>query len=67
MFFINQFYLDMCSDLKRSFVRLSVNRLDLSEQVILDNLFSPLYVRIDVHQISNFSLNEVNTTYLSTA
>ena len=36
----NYFYLDMDSDLKLSVARLSVNRLDLAQQVILDNILS---------------------------
>ena len=37
-FFRNHFYLDMDSDLKLSVALLSVNRLDLTQQVILDNI-----------------------------
>ena len=39
-FFRNHFYLDMESDLKLSVARLSVNRLDLTQQVTLDNILS---------------------------
>ena len=35
----------MDSDLKLSVARLSVNRLDLTQQVILDNILSLLNVR----------------------
>ena len=64
----NHFYLDMDSDLKLSVARLSVNRLDLTQQVILDNILSLLNVRTGVSEIENFSLNQVNTmiNYVST-
>ena len=67
-FFRNHFDLDMDSDLKLSVARLSVNRLDLAHQVILDNILSFLNVRTGVSEIENFSLNQVNTVinYLST-
>ena len=67
-FFRNHFYLDMDSDLKLSVARLSVNRLDLTQQVILDNILSLLNVRTGVSEIEIFSLNQVNTmiNYLST-
>ena len=67
-FFRNHFYLDMDSDLKLSVTRLSVNRLDLTQQVILDNILSLLNVRTGVSEIEIFSLNQVNTmiNYLST-
>ena len=55
------FYLDMDSDLKLSVVRLSVNRLDLTQQVIPDNILSLLNVRTGVSEIESFSLNQVNT------
>ena len=65
-FFRNHFYLDMDSDLKLSVARLSVNRLDLTQQVPLDNIL--LNVRTGVSEIEIFSLNQVNTmiNYLST-
>ena len=58
----------MDSDLKLSVARLSVNRLDLTQQVILDNILSLLNVRTGVSEIEIFSLNQVNTmiNYLST-
>ena len=67
-FFRNHFYLDMESDLKLSVARLSVNRLDLTQQVTLDNILSLLNVRTGVSEIEIFSLNQVNTmiNYLST-
>ena len=43
-FFRNHFYLDKDSDLKLSVARLSVNILDLTQQVILDNIPSLLNV-----------------------
>ena len=51
----------MDSDLKLSVARLSVNRLDLTQQVILDNILSLLNARTGVSKIVNFSLNQVNT------
>ena len=51
----------MYSDLKLSVARLSVNRLDLTQQVILDNILSLLKVRTGVSQIFFYSLNQVNT------
>ena len=56
------------SDLKLSVARLSVNRLDLTQQVTLDNILSLLNVRTGVSEIEIFSLNQVNTmiNYLST-
>ena len=59
----------MDSDLKQSVARLSVNRLDITEQVILDNILSILNVITGVSEIGNFILNQVNTmiNYLSTA
>ena len=67
-YFRNHFYLDMESDLKLSVARLSVNRLDLTQQVTLDNILSLLNVRTGVSEIEIFSLNQVNTmiNYLST-
>ena len=67
-FFQNHFQLDMDSDLKLSVARLSVNRLDLTQQVILDNILSLLNVRTGVSEMAIFSLNHVNTmiNYLST-
>ena len=58
----------MDSDLKLSVARLSVNRLDLTQQVILDNILSFLNVRTGVSKIDFFCLNQVNTmiNYLST-
>ena len=58
----------MDSDLKLSVARLSVNRLDLTQQVILDNILSLLNVITGVSEIEIFSLNQVNTmiNYLST-
>ena len=58
----------MDSDLKLSVACLSVNRLDLTQQVKLDNILSLLNVRTGVSQIEIFSLNQVNTmiNYLST-
>ena len=53
-FFRNHFYLDMDSDLKLSVARLSVNRLDLTQQVILDNILSLLNVRTGVSEIEIF-------------
>ena len=47
-FLRNHFNLDMDSDLKLSVARLSVNRLDLAQQVILDNILSLLNVRTGV-------------------
>ena len=41
-----QFYLDMDSDLKQCVARLSVNRLDLAQQVIFDNILSILNVEL---------------------
>ena len=67
IFFRNDFYFDMYSDLKQFVTRLSVNRLDLTQQVILDNILSLLNVRTDVRENEHFSLNQVNTliNYLS--
>ena len=67
-FFRNNFYLNMDSDLKLPVARLSVNRLDLAQQVILDKTLSLLNVRTGVSEIEIFSLNQVNTMihYLST-
>ena len=67
-FFINHFYLVMDSDLKPSVARLSVNRLDLTQQVILDNILSLFNAKTGVSEIENFRLNQVNTiiNYLST-
>ena len=59
--FRNPFYLDMDSDFKLSVVRLSVNRLDLTQQVTLDNILSLLNVRTGAREIEIFSLNQVNT------
>ena len=59
LFFRKHFYLDMDSDLKQSVVRLSVNRLDLEQKVILDNVHSLLNVRTSVSE--TFSLNQINT------
>ena len=58
----------MDSDLKLSVARLSVNRLDLTQQVILDNILSLLNVKTGVSEIEIFSFNQVNTmiNYLST-
>ena len=58
----------MDSDLKLSVARLSVNRLDLTQQVILDNILSLLNVRTGASEIEIFCLNQVNTmiNYLST-
>ena len=58
----------MDSDLKLSVARLSINRLDLTQQVILDNILSLLNVRTGVREIEIFSLNKVNImiNYLST-
>ena len=58
----------MESDLKLSVARLSVNRLDLTQHVTLDNILSLLNVRTGVSEIEIFSLNQVNTiiNYLST-
>ena len=42
---------DMDSDLKQSVASLSVNRLDLTQQVILDNILSLLNVRTGVSEI----------------
>ena len=58
----------MDSDLKLSVARLSVNRLDLTQQDTLDNILSLLNVRTGVSEIEIFSLNQVNTmiNYLST-
>ena len=58
----------MDSDLKQSVARLSVNRLDITEQVVLDNILSILNVITGVSEIGNFILNQVNTmiNYLST-
>ena len=50
VFFRNHFYLDMESDLKLSVARLSVNRLDLTQQVTLDNILSLLNVRTGVRR-----------------
>ena len=50
VFFSNHFSLDMDSDLKQSVARLSVNRLDLTQQVILDNIRSLLNVRTGVRK-----------------
>ena len=68
VFFINHFYLDMDSDLKLSVARLSVNRLDITQQVLLDNILSLLNVRTGVSEIEIFSLNQVNImiNYIST-
>ena len=68
VFFRNLFYLDMDSDLKLSVARLSVNRLDLAQQVTPNNILSDFNVRTGVSEIENFSLNQVNTliNYLST-
>ena len=41
----------MESDLKLSVARLSVNRLDLTQQVTLDNILSLLNVRTGVSEI----------------
>ena len=67
-FFRNHFYLDMDSDLKLSIARLFINILDLTQQVILDNILSLLNVRTGVSEIEIFSLNHDNTliNYLST-
>ena len=51
----------MDSDLKLSVARLSVNILDLTQQVILDNILSLLNIRTGVSEIEIFSLNQVNT------
>ena len=51
----------MDSDLKLSVARLSVNRLDLTQQVTLDIILSLLNVRTGVSEIEIFSLNQVNT------
>ena len=58
----------MDSALILTVARLSVNRLDLTQQVILDNILSLLNVRTGVSEIEIFSLNQVNTmlNYLST-
>ena len=56
VFFRNHFYLDMDSDLKLSIARLSVNRLDRAQQVIIDNILSLLNVRTGVSKIEIFSL-----------
>ena len=48
-------------DLKQPVAHLSVNRLDLAQQGILDNLLSLLNVKIGVSEIENFSLNQVST------
>ena len=58
----------MDCDLKLCVARLSVNILDLTQQVILDNILSLLNVRTGVSEIEIFSLNQVNTmiNYLST-
>ena len=68
VFFRNHFYLDMDSDLKLAVARLSVNRLDLTQQVILDNILSLFNAKTGVSKIEIFSLNQVNTmiNYLST-
>ena len=50
IFFSNHFSLDMDSDLKQSVARLSVNRLDLTQQVILDNIRSLLNVKTGVRK-----------------
>ena len=67
-FFRNHLHLDMDSNLKLSVARLSVNRLDLTQQVILDNILSLLNVRTGVSEIEIFCLNQVNAmiNYLST-
>ena len=44
----------MDSVLKLSVARLSVNRLDLTQQVILDNILSLLNVRTGLSEIENF-------------
>ena len=44
----------MDSDLKLSVARLSVNRLDLTQQVILDNILSLLNVRTGVSEKLKF-------------
>ena len=51
----------MDSDLKLSVARVSVIRLDLTQQIILDNILSLLNVRTGVSEIKIFSLNQVNT------
>ena len=51
----------MDSDLKLSVARVSVNRLDLTQQVILDNILSLLNVRTGVSEIEIYTLNQVNT------
>ena len=55
------FILDMDSDSKLSVTRLSVNKLDLTQQVILDNILSLLNIRTGVSEKNFFSLNQVNT------
>ena len=67
-FFRNHFYLDMDSDLKLSVARFSVNRLDLIQQVIFNNILSLLNVKTGVNKMINFTLNQINTMihYLST-
>ena len=60
-FFRNHFHLHMDSDLKLSVARLSVNILDLTQPVILDNILSLLNVRTGVSKIEFFSLYQVNT------
>ena len=47
--------MDMDSYLKLSVARLSVNRLDLAQQLILDHLLSLLNDRTGVSKIENFS------------
>ena len=61
-------YLDMDSDLKQSIAGLSVNKLDLAQKGIHDNLLSLLNVRTGMSD-EKFRLNQVNTmkNYLSTA
>ena len=51
----------MDSDLKLSVARLSVNRLDLTQQVTLDNILLLMNVGTGVNEILNCSLNQVNT------
>ena len=50
----------MDSDLKLSVARLSVNRLDLTQQVILDNILSFLNVRTGVSGIFFFESSQYN-------
>ena len=50
-FFRNHFYMGMDSDLKLIVAGLSVNRLDLAQQVILDNILSLCNVRTSVSEI----------------